>query len=83
MDNYQMQNFQDQIVIVTGATRGIGRAITLAFLRQGATVLGIYHTNRQAADDFKNECHTHQDNLLLFQCDISNEKAGERLLWRD
>lgn len=79
MDNQHMQTFQDQIVIVTGATRGIGRAISLAFLGQGATVLGIYHTNRQAADDFKNECHPHQDNLLLFQCDISKEEQVNAL----
>jgi len=69
-----MQSFLDQIVIVTGATRGIGRAITLAFLKQGATVVGIYHKNQQAAEQFKEECHDYQKSLHLFQCDISKEE---------
>ncbi|MDP3479006.1 MAG: 3-oxoacyl-ACP reductase FabG [Desulfoprunum sp.] len=69
-----MQSFLDQIVIVTGATRGIGRAITLAFLKQGATVVGIYHNNRQAAEQFKEECHDYQKSFHLFQCDISKEE---------
>ncbi len=73
MDNF-MQTFQDQIVVVTGATRGIGRAITLAFLNQGATVLGIYHTNRQSADQLLADCHDLKKKLFLFQCDISNEE---------
>ena len=73
MDNF-MQTFQDQIAVVTGATRGIGRAITLAFLNQGATVLGIYHNNRQSADQLKEECADLKEKLYLFQCDISNEE---------
>ncbi len=73
MDNH-MQTFLDQIVVVTGATRGIGRAITRAFLDEGAKVIGIFHNNRQAAETFENECHDHQDRLFLFQCDISREE---------
>lgn len=73
-----MQTFSDQIVVVTGATRGIGRAITLAFLNQGATVLGLYHSNEQAAEQFQAECSSHRDRLALFQCDISEEQqVGE------
>jgi len=33
--------FQDRIVLITGASRGIGRAIALAFAGEGACVVGV------------------------------------------
>jgi 2-deoxy-D-gluconate 3-dehydrogenase len=36
-----MNQFQDKVVIVTGASRGIGQAICVAFARRGATVVGV------------------------------------------
>lgn len=43
-------NLQEQIVLVTGASRGIGRAILLAFARRGATVIGTATSETGAAN---------------------------------
>ncbi|MEI6209550.1 MAG: 3-oxoacyl-ACP reductase family protein [Desulfuromonadales bacterium] len=41
--------FKDSIVVVTGGTRGIGKAISLAFAREGANVFAAYLNNDEAA----------------------------------
>ncbi|MFO7684432.1 MAG: SDR family NAD(P)-dependent oxidoreductase [Chloroflexota bacterium] len=44
-------DFSDKIVLVTGGSRGIGRAIAQQFAARGAQVIVHYHSNRQAADE--------------------------------
>ena len=76
-----MRDFTGQKAIVTGATRGIGRAITMALLRQGAVVVGIYGGNREVADDFQRECNA--GNKLQLHClDVSDYTAVEAMYQR-
>lgn len=77
-----MAEFTGQKVIVTGATRGLGRAISLAFLQAGATVLGVYGGNAKTAEDFRQECMAYGDLLQLYQCDVSDYQAVEQLYGR-
>ena len=44
-----MKRFQDQTILVTGASRGLGRAIAVAFAEQGAWVTIGYRNNKAAA----------------------------------
>lgn len=66
-----MKKFKDQVVIVTGGTRGIGRGIATAFLNEGAAVIATYAGNDKAAMEFK-EQHSH---LTVVKCDVRNEEA--------
>lgn len=43
-------NFAEKTVLVTGASRGIGREIAFQFAARGAKVAVHYHTNRPAAE---------------------------------
>ena len=71
-----MTTFAGQTALVTGATRGIGKAITLSLLQQGARVFGTYASNQSAADKLLAECGAdYRERLQLHQCDAA--KAAE------
>jgi 3-oxoacyl-[acyl-carrier protein] reductase len=74
-----MFDFKEKIALITGATRGIGKAVATAFLASGATVLGVYATNRKAADLFLDECGSRAANLHLFQCDVADPQQVQDL----
>lgn len=69
--------FAGQTVVVTGGTRGLGRATTLAFLAEGATVHATYHSNREAAEALLDQCGEHADRLRLAGFDVGDHDACE------
>lgn len=66
-------NFENQTAIVTGGTRGIGRGITEAFLKQGANVIATYAGNDQAALKMKEELSAFGEKLIVKKCDVRDE----------
>lgn len=68
-------DFKDQTVIVTGGTRGIGRGITEAFLKNGATVVATYAGNDEAARKMKEENSIYGEMLQVRKCDVRDENA--------
>lgn len=70
--------FTGKIVLVTGASRGIGRSIALQFAEQGAQVAVHYHQNRAAAEDTLRQLagEGHQ----IFQADIADPQAVKTLV---
>lgn len=72
-----MHSFHEQKVVITGATRGIGRAIAQAFLNAGATVIGTYGSDKTAAENFLEDNSHRQEQLHLFQCNAANGQEVE------
>ena len=66
--------------LVTGGTRGIGRAISLRFARAGAVVLANYLRDDLSAETLKREAD--QEGLPLHTCraDLTGDKGIQRLL---
>jgi 3-oxoacyl-[acyl-carrier protein] reductase len=70
-------NFESQIVLVTGASRGIGRAIARQFAEQGAQVAVHYNSN-QAADETL--ASLSGSGHMIVQADLADAEAVERMV---
>ena len=62
---------EDQVAIVTGGTKGIGKAICLLFAEQRAKVVANFSTDAEAAEDLKKEAKSRGLDLDLFKADVT------------
>jgi 3-oxoacyl-[acyl-carrier protein] reductase len=62
---------QDKVAIVTGGTRGIGRAISLLFAEEGARVVANFSKNVEAAESLIEEAKAKKLTLGLFKADVT------------
>jgi NAD(P)-dependent dehydrogenase (short-subunit alcohol dehydrogenase family) len=70
-------DFSGKVVLITGASRGIGREIARQFAERGARVVVHYHQEREAAEQVRSDLaggpHT------IVQADLGDAAAVERL----
>ncbi|MGG1660454.1 SDR family NAD(P)-dependent oxidoreductase [Brevibacillus sp. NRS-1366] len=74
--------YTDNIVIVTGAGHGIGRAVAIAYASVGAHVV-IAERNREAGEAVANEIHTAEaatGKASFYQLDVSQPQEIEQLM---
>ncbi|MCA9001517.1 MAG: SDR family NAD(P)-dependent oxidoreductase, partial [Planctomycetes bacterium] len=64
--------FEDQHIVVTGGTRGLGRAMVLAYLNEGARVHCTYAGNEEAAAELREIAGDARERLFLKKFDVSD-----------
>ena len=74
-----MYDFKGQTVIVTGGTRGIGKAIAESFLKAGAKVIVTYSSNEAAAEQFKQDNSQFAENMDIRKLDVTKYEDVEEL----
>ena len=72
--------FDGQVVLVTGASRGIGAAIAKAFAREGARVLVNYLHNEAAAQEVVNACEQAGGQAWALQADVRSPEAVQAMV---
>jgi 3-oxoacyl-[acyl-carrier protein] reductase len=70
---------QGQVAIVTGASRGIGRAAALALAAEGATVVVNYASSSQAADAVVAEISEMGSQAVALQADVAQAEQVDAL----
>jgi 3-oxoacyl-[acyl-carrier protein] reductase len=63
----------ERVVIISGATKGLGRALALDFARNGYQIVGLYHSDHEAATEVRTQFLAEQLNGVFIQQDITNE----------
>ena len=70
---------KDQVAIVTGGSRGIGRAIVKALAADGAKVACVYRGNQQAAETLAQEVLQAGGTCQAIQCDVCKLDDAEKV----
>lgn len=68
--------FEQQLVLITGAARGLGEHLVRAFLAQGARVVINYFNSADAAQKLASEA---PDKLLMVQADVTDSAAVQAM----
>jgi 3-oxoacyl-[acyl-carrier protein] reductase len=75
-----MKPFAGRAAIVTGATRGIGRAIALELARRGADIAFNYAKSAEAAETLKREIEVLGSRVISVQCDVANTESAAEMV---
>lgn len=68
---------EGRVALITGGDSGIGRAVALAFAREGADVVVVYLEENEDAKQTAELIHEKGKRCLLHRCDIGSKEACE------
>ena len=71
---------QNKVVIITGSSRGIGKAIALEFARQGADVVVNYKTSEKEAKEVARQIEKIGQEAIVVKADVSKEEDVKNMM---
>lgn len=70
---------RNKVAVITGSSRGIGRAIAIKYAEEGCSVVINYHSNEASARDVEKMINSIGCRALVVQADITNRIDIQRL----
>lgn len=75
-----MIEMKGKIALITGSSRGIGRATAVEMARAGANVVINYHSHGEEAEEVASEVREIGQEALVLQADVSDRSAVEEMV---
>lgn len=79
-EDYSVSVLSDRVALVTGGSRGIGRAIVVKLAEAGAKVAFVYHSNQTAAEALTDELSARGLEVWGLQGDASQKADADRIV---
>ena len=71
---------KDKVAIITGGDSGIGRAVAVAYAKEGAKVVIVYNIEDKDANDTKKVIESYNGEVLLVKGDIGDSHFNDQLV---
>jgi len=71
---------KDKIALVTGSSRGVGRAVALGFAKEGANVVVNYTSNEKAANEVVEAIQKIGSKAIAVKADVAQKSDAENLV---
>ena len=71
---------ENKVALVTGAGRGIGRAIAIALAKEGAEVVVNYNGSEERAKEVKQTIEENGGKASIYKCNVSDFEACEAMI---
>lgn len=75
-----MLRLENKRVIVTGGSKGIGKAIVAQCLKEGAKVAATYFRSKESAEAMKDEFNSYSGEISIYNMDVSDEEQVKSVM---
>jgi len=71
---------KNKVALITGSSRGIGKAIALTFAEEGAKIIVNYNKSKKEAEEVVKKIESLGSQAIALKCDVSKETEIKKMV---